>query len=394
MSVFVDKDSSVIIQGFTGQHATFHAEEAMTFGTQDRRRRHARQGRRDPPGPAGVQLGRRGGRGDRRDRERHLRAAGDRDRLAARGGRRRDPGRRDHRRRRAGAGHGAHEALPRRALDDDHRPELAGHHHPGRVQGRDHAEPHLRDGAGRRRVALRHAELRGGEPDDGARARPIDVRRHRRRPGQRHRLQDGAAGLRERRRHRRGRDDRRDRRPAGGRGRRLGVAVHVEAARVLHRRRLGAARPADGPRRRGDRRRLRHGDGQARRDRGARPPRGAQPRRDRRHGAARRQGGRVPGRCRRPRNGLHPPRQAARDPYTPADAQRQGPAVPRQLLDAVRRARPYPLGRSVRRLPVVLLELRPAGELPRDRARVPPVAEGSRSLHLGAASLWRCSSHS
>ena len=33
MSVFVDKDSRVIIQGFTGQHATFHAEEAIAFGT-------------------------------------------------------------------------------------------------------------------------------------------------------------------------------------------------------------------------------------------------------------------------------------------------------------------------------------------------------------------------
>ncbi len=33
MSVFVNKDSRVIIQGFTGQHATFHAEEAMKFGT-------------------------------------------------------------------------------------------------------------------------------------------------------------------------------------------------------------------------------------------------------------------------------------------------------------------------------------------------------------------------
>jgi succinyl-CoA synthetase alpha subunit len=33
MSVFVDRDSRVIIQGFTGQHATFHAEEAMSFGT-------------------------------------------------------------------------------------------------------------------------------------------------------------------------------------------------------------------------------------------------------------------------------------------------------------------------------------------------------------------------
>ena len=33
MSVFVDKDSRVIIQGFTGQHATFHAEEAIATGT-------------------------------------------------------------------------------------------------------------------------------------------------------------------------------------------------------------------------------------------------------------------------------------------------------------------------------------------------------------------------
>jgi succinyl-CoA synthetase alpha subunit len=34
MSVFVDKDSRVTIQGFTGQHATFHADEAMKSGTQ------------------------------------------------------------------------------------------------------------------------------------------------------------------------------------------------------------------------------------------------------------------------------------------------------------------------------------------------------------------------
>lgn len=34
MSVFVNAASKVIIQGFTGQHATFHAEEAMRLGTQ------------------------------------------------------------------------------------------------------------------------------------------------------------------------------------------------------------------------------------------------------------------------------------------------------------------------------------------------------------------------
>jgi succinyl-CoA synthetase alpha subunit len=33
MSVFVDKDSKVVIQGFTGQHATFHAKEAIERGT-------------------------------------------------------------------------------------------------------------------------------------------------------------------------------------------------------------------------------------------------------------------------------------------------------------------------------------------------------------------------
>ena len=33
MSVIVDKHSRVVIQGFTGQHATFHAEEAIAHGT-------------------------------------------------------------------------------------------------------------------------------------------------------------------------------------------------------------------------------------------------------------------------------------------------------------------------------------------------------------------------
>src|SRR3990167_1609823 len=34
MSVFVDKNSRVVLQGFTGQHATFHAEESIKGGTQ------------------------------------------------------------------------------------------------------------------------------------------------------------------------------------------------------------------------------------------------------------------------------------------------------------------------------------------------------------------------
>ncbi|MES9940842.1 MAG: succinate--CoA ligase subunit alpha [Candidatus Thiodiazotropha sp. 6PLUC2] len=34
MSILVNKDSRVIFQGFTGQHATFHAQEAISMGTQ------------------------------------------------------------------------------------------------------------------------------------------------------------------------------------------------------------------------------------------------------------------------------------------------------------------------------------------------------------------------
>jgi succinyl-CoA synthetase alpha subunit len=33
MSVFVHRDTRVILQGFTGQHATFHAQESMQYGT-------------------------------------------------------------------------------------------------------------------------------------------------------------------------------------------------------------------------------------------------------------------------------------------------------------------------------------------------------------------------
>ena len=146
MSVFVDKDSRVIIQGFTGQHATFHAEEAMAGGTKV-------VGGVTPGKGGSTHLGLPVFNSVAEAVEEtgatvsgiFVPPAG-RDRLAARGGRR---GRRrggDHRRRRPRAGHGAHEAVPRRPLDPHHRPELPRHHHARRVQGRHHAEPHLPEG--------------------------------------------------------------------------------------------------------------------------------------------------------------------------------------------------------------------------------------------------------
>ena len=33
MSIFVNKNSRVVIQGLTGQHGSFHAEEAIKIGT-------------------------------------------------------------------------------------------------------------------------------------------------------------------------------------------------------------------------------------------------------------------------------------------------------------------------------------------------------------------------
>ena len=52
------------------------------------------------------------------------------------------------------------------------RPELPRRHHPRRVQDRHHAGPHPPPRQDRHRLALRHADLRGGGADDRGRARP------------------------------------------------------------------------------------------------------------------------------------------------------------------------------------------------------------------------------
>ena len=64
------------------------------------------------------------------------------------------------------------------------RANCPGCHHARRAQDRHHAGPHPQ-GPGRRGFALRHADLRGGRAVDGDRSRAVELRGHRRRPGER-----------------------------------------------------------------------------------------------------------------------------------------------------------------------------------------------------------------
>jgi succinyl-CoA synthetase alpha subunit len=65
------------------------------------------------------------------------------------------------------------------------RPQLPRPDHAGRNQDRHHARPHPPQGPHRRRLALRHADLRSRRPAHRNRPRPVLGGRHRRRPDQR-----------------------------------------------------------------------------------------------------------------------------------------------------------------------------------------------------------------
>ena len=84
MSIFVDRNTRVLVQGITGSAGGFHAEQMIAYGTQVVGRRHSRPRRHAVPAVR-PDLRHGGGRGpgDRRQRERRVRPA------AARG--RRDP---------------------------------------------------------------------------------------------------------------------------------------------------------------------------------------------------------------------------------------------------------------------------------------------------------------
>ena len=76
------------------------------------------------------------------------------------------------------------------------RSQLPRHHHARRMQDRHHAGLHPQERPRRHRVALRHAHLRSGVPDDQQRPRPEHLRRHRRRSGARHELHRRARAVR------------------------------------------------------------------------------------------------------------------------------------------------------------------------------------------------------
>ncbi len=111
MSILVDQNTRVLMQGITGSAGSFHAGQMLDYGTQARGRRDARQGRTRVPGPGpDLQHRRRGGEADRRQRQRHLRPAAVRRRRDPRGRRRGRPADHHHHRGHPGAGHGAGEA--------------------------------------------------------------------------------------------------------------------------------------------------------------------------------------------------------------------------------------------------------------------------------------------
>ena len=158
---------------------------------------------------------------------------------------------------------------------DADRPELPGRALAGQGERRDHPGRGLQRGDDRARLALGDADLPDRPRAGPARARQLDDRRHRRRPGRRLVVHRRAREVRGRPRDRVRRARRRDRRRRGGEGGALHRRADVEAGLRLHRRLLGAARQDDGPRGRDHLRLVRHRAGEEGGARGRRASRSA-----------------------------------------------------------------------------------------------------------------------
>ena len=199
MAIWVNNDTRLLVQGITGKEGKFHALGCRDYGTQVVAGVTPGKGGETVEGIPVFDSVRRGARGDRRQRLDDLRAAAVR--------RRRDHG---GRRRPASSWSSASPRASRsptcckvKAFLRDY-PERRGSIGPncpgvispgmakiGIMPGHIHKPGH-----DRRRLALGHAHLRGGLAAHQPRARPVDLRRHRRRSGQRHQLHRRAAGVR------------------------------------------------------------------------------------------------------------------------------------------------------------------------------------------------------
>ena len=164
MSILVNENTRLLVQGITGREGSFHAKRCREYG--------ANLVAGVTPGRGGMMFdetvpvyntGGAGGGGDRRRCFAHLCAASLRRRRNRGVGRRRNTGYRLHHRGGPGDGHGPGCPLPKGQAGHSNWPQLPGDHLTRRqLQDGHNARPYPHARQDRRRVQERHPDLRGG----------------------------------------------------------------------------------------------------------------------------------------------------------------------------------------------------------------------------------------